>query len=75
MNYKRYICDLLASVLNQTYENWELIIVDDASTDNPLEIIEPYAVNDDRIRYMRFAKNRGYSIAKNEGIIMAEGEY
>lgn len=73
-NYKQYICDLIESVLKQTHTNWELIIVDDASTDNPIDVIKPY-LKDKRIKYIRFSKNKGYSVAKNEGIIASQGEY
>jgi len=73
-NYKQYIADLIDSVLQQSYPNWELIIVDDASTDSSFEVIEPHLV-DKRISYIRFDENKGYSVAKNEGVIKARGEY
>ncbi len=62
----------IESVLEQTYQNWELIIVDDGSTDNTREIVESY--NDDRIRYF-WKKNEERSIARNFGIDKAEGTY
>lgn len=76
-DYERFLVDLIKSCLQQTYKNWELIIVDDASTDNPFNIIQRYQqkIGQDRIKYVRFHENRGYSIAKNEGIIHSEGEY
>ncbi|MFX0140286.1 MAG: glycosyltransferase family 2 protein, partial [Candidatus Hodarchaeota archaeon] len=43
-NYARYINELLISVEEQSYKNWELIIVDDGSTDNPYQIISPYVL-------------------------------
>lgn len=73
-NYRHYIRDLIESVLNQTHTNWELIIVDDGSTDKPMKVIEPYLENK-RIRYIRRKVNQGYSSAKNLGIIKAKGEY
>ena len=73
-NYKEYIPDLIESVLKQTYTNWELIIMDDASKDDPLSTIEPY-LKDSRIKYFRWRKNRGYSAAKNQAILYSEGKY
>lgn len=73
-NYAPFVGDLIKSVLEQTYENWELIIVDDGSTDNPMAVIKPY-LTDSRIRYIRLPSNRGYSVAKNEGIIASQGEF
>lgn len=73
-NYRGYIGELIESVLAQTYKNWELFIVDDGSTDKPLEVIRPY-LRDKRICYFAFEKNKGYSKAKNEGIIKSKGEY
>lgn len=73
-NYSNYIAELIESVKKQTYINWELIIVDDCSTDNPYSIIKPYLL-DKRISYIRLNKNYGYSHAKNEGIINSNGNY
>ncbi|KKN24734.1 hypothetical protein LCGC14_0891810 [marine sediment metagenome] len=72
-NYKRYIKENIESIINQTYTNWEIIIVDDSSKDKPLSIIEPYL--SDRIQYIRLDKNVGYGAAKNVGIRAAKGEY
>jgi glycosyltransferase involved in cell wall biosynthesis len=75
-NYKRYIRDLITSVITQTYRNWELIIVDDGSEDNPYEAIKSwYRLRMTQIRYVRFSENRGYALAKNEGIVRTKGEY
>lgn len=74
-NYREYIRDLIESVLKQTYSNWELIIVDDGSTDRPREVINPYLDQDKRISYIGFDKNRGYSFAKNEGIVRTKGSF
>lgn len=73
-NYARYIPDLIQSVLNQTYPIWELIIVDDGSTDNPLQAIQPF-LKERRIHFIQLSKNMGYAKAKNEGIIRSKGEY
>lgn len=73
-NYRNYIGDLIESALNQFYVNWELIIVDDGSTDDPLEVIQPY-LSDERIIYIASKKNQGYSVAKNVGIKNTKGNY
>lgn len=61
------------TVLNQTYKNFELIIVDDGSTDNTLEILKEY--NDPRIRIIVNEKNRGVTAAKNCGFKQIKGEW
>ena len=60
--------------MKQTHSRWELIIVDDCSTDNPQKIIKPF-LNDGRIVYIRLPENKGYSVAKNVGIVNANGGY
>ncbi|MUV59832.1 glycosyltransferase family 2 protein [Halobacterium sp. CBA1126] len=61
------------SVLNQSFENFEYIVVDDASTDRTQAIVEEY--EDDRIRYLRHEANRRQAAARNTGIEAANGEY
>lgn len=65
-NYKNYIKDCIKSFISQNFDNAEMIIVDDASLDNPYEVIKKYKSN--KIRYIRLNKNMGYSFAKNIGI-------
>jgi glycosyltransferase involved in cell wall biosynthesis len=62
------------SVLNQTFSDWELIIVDDGSTDNTKEVISEFASSDKRIKYF-YQENQERSIARNNGIDHAKGEY
>ncbi len=63
----------IASVLSQNYKDLELIVVDDASTDNTEAVVRQ--VEDDRIRYLRLANNRGATAARNAGISAARGEF
>lgn len=61
------------SALEQTYKNLEIIVVDDASTDNTKEVIDNY--RNSKIKYLRLAKNSGQCIARNRGIEISSGEY
>jgi glycosyltransferase involved in cell wall biosynthesis len=62
------------SVRNQNFDDWELIIIDDGSTDNTNEVLEPILYEETRIKYF-FQKNQERSIARNNGIIKSKGEY
>lgn len=61
------------SVLNQTYKNFELIIIDDCSTDNTEEVVKN--IHDERIVYIRQSSNKGAAAARNTGIKIAKGDY
>lgn len=63
----------LASLIAQTYENWECILVDDGSTDNPYDVVGQ--VNDKRIKYFRLDKNVGRGVARQVALDHAAGEY
>ena len=63
----------ISSVLNQTFTDFELIIIDDASTDNTKDVIETF--NDERIRYFKNGKNRERSVSRNKGIELSRGKY
>lgn len=63
----------LQSVLDQTFENLEVIVIDDASSDTTLETVKHF--DDDRIRYVRHDENKGGSASRNTGIENARGEY
>ncbi len=73
-NVEKYLRQCLDSVINQTLEDIEIICVNDGSTDNSLQILEEYALKDNRI-YIINQKNRGVSVARNNGIKKAHGEY
>ncbi|MEN3010678.1 MAG: glycosyltransferase family 2 protein [Candidatus Bipolaricaulaceae bacterium] len=74
-NTERYLAQAIESVLKQTYQNFELIIVDDGSTDNSIQIIKKYAKVDSRIRFYRHEKNLVVSAARNTALSLAEGEW
>lgn len=71
-NVQNFLLDCINSVLAQTYDNFELILIDDGSTDNSGSICD--SVNDRRIRVIH-QKNSGVSVARNAGILVANGEY
>ena len=72
-NRAHLITRAIRSVLDQTYRDFELIVVDDGSTDNTVEIVNGF--NDPRIKYIRHDKNRGAAAARNTGIKAARGSY
>jgi glycosyltransferase involved in cell wall biosynthesis len=74
-NSSRFISQTIESVLNQTYENWEMIIVDDVSPDNSNAIIEEYIKKDSRIKLIKLEKNSGPAVARNRAIEKATGRY
>jgi len=63
----------ISSVLNQTYQDFEIIVVDDASTDNTIDVIS--ALNSKRIKYIRHEYNKGEAEARNTGILNTNGQY
>lgn len=71
-NMAHLLGDVLDSVLSQTYDNWECIVVDDGSTDNTSEVVERYRVSDSRLRYI-YQPAQGPSAARNAGINVGEG--
>lgn len=73
-NTANYIEASIESVQHQTYENWELIIVDDCSTDNTDEIVKPL-LSDARIRYLKNEKNSGAAISRNRALREAKGKW
>ena len=73
-NTDGYIKESIESVLYQSYPYWELIIVDDCSTDNTDEIIKPY-LTDDRIRYLKNEKNSGAAVSRNYALREAKGKW
>lgn len=74
-NCAKFIGETIESVQAQTYKKWEMIIVDDCSTDNTKEIVALYEKNDERIKYHCLGKNSGAAIARTEAMKIAQGEY
>ena len=74
-NSSKFIAQTIESVLSQTYDNWEMIIVDDVSPDNSNEIIEKYVQRDSRIKLIELEKNSGPAVARNRAIEEASGRY
>jgi glycosyltransferase involved in cell wall biosynthesis len=71
-NCESYIKDAIESILDQTYKNFELIVVDDGSTDNSIKIIERFRASS--VKIIR-QENSGASVARNSGLKIARGEY
>jgi len=74
-NGEKYIEDCIRSILFQTYSDWELILIDNASTDDSLQICKEYATKDDRIEVFHQHHNMGVSAARNLGIEKSRGDY
>lgn len=72
-NTERFIADSIQSVLNQTYQNWELIIVDDCSTDNTDTVVASFT--DSRIKYLKNEKNSGAAVSRNRALREAKGKW
>ena len=74
-NTEKFIRSTIESVQNQTYTNWEMILVDDASTDKTVSIIEEFAQKDSRIKLFKLPENRGNGFARNAALEKATGKY
>ncbi len=74
-NAERYLETTIRSVLDQKYQNWEMILVDDLSTDGSRAIMEQFAEMDTRVRNVFLEKNSGSGVARNTGIAAARGRY
>ena len=73
-NTARFIAKSIQSVIDQTYQNWELLIVDDCSTDNTDEVVSPF-LKDPRVKYFHNEKNSGAALTRNKAMRIAQGEW
>ena len=74
-NSERFVAETIESVLQQTYSNWEMLIVDDCSKDSTVEIVRQYSKKDGRIKLFLQNVNLGAGQARNRAIKEAEGQY
>lgn len=74
-NSKAFIRATIDSVKAQSFQNWEMIIVDDCSSDNSVEVIQSFADQDPRIKLIQLTENSGAAVARNKGIEAAKGRY
>lgn len=74
-NSAQFIAETIQSVQNQTHENWEMIIVDDGSTDETENIVMSFLEKDNRIQFHKLTQNSGAAVARNKAIEFAKGSY
>lgn len=74
-NAERFIAETIKSVQSQTYTDWELLLVNDCSSDSSVAIISKIAAEDPRIRLINLAENSGAAVARNAGLAAANGQY
>lgn len=74
-NAGKFIAETVESVLRQVYPSWELIIVDDASSDDTVAVVQRLASRDARIRLIQLSQNSGAAVARNTGLREARGRY
>mgnify|MGYP004553089267 CR=1 FL=1 len=74
-NVESYLCQSLATIVNQTYKNLEILCIDDCSNDKTLQILKKFATKDSRFKIIRQPSNQGLSASRNIAIEKAQGEY
>ena len=74
-NYQKYIKDTIISVLNQTFKDWEMIVIDDASTDASVKIIQELTKNDSRVKLIQNSENIGLKNSIKKALKEASGEW
>uniref|UniRef100_UPI00313EDE45 glycosyltransferase family 2 protein n=1 Tax=Bacillus sp. OTU2372 TaxID=3043858 RepID=UPI00313EDE45 len=72
---EKFIAETIKSVQKQTFENWEMILINDVSPDNSVEIINEFAEVDSRIRLVNLEENSGAAVARNTAIKLSKGKY
>jgi teichuronic acid biosynthesis glycosyltransferase TuaG len=74
-NCEKFVVETINSVQKQTYQNWEMLLVDDCTPDNSAQIIKELAAKDSRIKYIKLEENSGAAVARNVGLENAQGRY
>lgn len=74
-NVEKYLHKALESVVNQTYKNLEIICIEDCSTDLSMQILNNFALNDNRITIIKNTENKGVGYSRNTGLQISQGEY
>lgn len=74
-NAKKYIVETIESVIQQTYNNWEMLVIDDCSVDGTASILLEYTTKNPRVKYIKTDKNSGVAVARNLGLSQALGKY
>jgi glycosyltransferase involved in cell wall biosynthesis len=74
-NSEKFIANAINSVINQSYINWEYIIIDDCSSDKTVLLVSEFIKKDNRIKLIQQSVNQGAAVARNEGIKRADGKY
>ena len=74
-NSEKFILKTIESVINQTYSNWELLLIDDGSTDNTIKIVEGFKQKYSNITLLQNPTNLGAAQSRNKGILEAKGDY
>lgn len=74
-NSENFILETIESILQQTYKNWELILIDDYSQDNTLKLVTPFLSKHSNIRLIKNEENCGAAISRNKGIETSKGDY
>lgn len=74
-NSSKYIGECITSIQQQTYQNWELLITDDCSKDDTIDVVSKYAKKDKRVKCFKLDQNSGAGVARNNSIMQAKGRY
>jgi len=74
-NSEAFITETITSVQNQSYTNWEMLLIDDGSIDDTISIAEDFSLKDNRIKLFKNKTNQGAAISRNKGITNAKGDY
>ncbi|WP_438964950.1 glycosyltransferase family 2 protein [Flavobacterium sp.] len=74
-NSAKYISETILSVQKQTHQNWEMILIDDCSSDNTIDLIKDFIAKDHRIKLYQLDLNSGPAVARNKGIENGNGKY